>query len=71
MDSRFPECKELNAAYQRCFSAQPFKWGTANGHEEDACEDVFEAFKECVENSLEKKKEAKAPSTQSARGEGR
>ena len=55
MDARFPECAPLHEAYRKCFSKQPFRWGTASGHEDDACEDVFEAFKECVERSLEKK----------------
>ena len=53
MDKKFPECAGLQKAYLACFSKQPFRWGTASGAEEDACEDAFDAFKECVENGLE------------------
>ena len=60
MDKKFPECAGLQKAYLACFSKQPFRWGTASGAEEDACEDAFDAFKECVERSLEKSAEAKA-----------
>jgi len=59
MDKTFPACADLHKKYQECFSKQPFKWGTASGAEEDACEELFDAFKECVEESLEKKKAAK------------
>ena len=59
MDQRFPECKELHEAYRKCFAQQPFRWGQATGTTEDKCEDAYEAFRECVENSLEKQKEKK------------
>ena len=59
MDQRFPECKDLHALYKKCFAQQPFRWGQATGTTEDKCEDAYEAFRECVENSLEKTKEKK------------
>ena len=37
MDKRFPECAPLNKEYLKCFRSQPFRWGTASGHEDDAC----------------------------------
>ena len=55
MDRRFPECKALNEAYKKCFAAQPFRWGQADGNVEDKCEEFYDAFRECVESSLEKK----------------
>jgi len=60
MDKKFPECAPLHDAYRKCFARQPFRWGTATSAIEDACEDAFDAFKECVERSLEKSAEAKA-----------
>ena len=57
MDQRFPECKDLHALYRKCFAQQPFRWGQATGTTEDKCEDAYEAFRECVENSLEKAKD--------------
>ena len=59
MDQRFPECKQLHEAYRKCFAQQPFRWGQATGTTEDKCEDAYEAFRECVENSLEKAKDKK------------
>ena len=59
MDRRFPECKDLHALYRKCFAQQPFRWGQATGSSEDKCEDAYEAFRECVENSLEKQKDKK------------
>ena len=59
MDQRFPECKQLHEAYRKCFAQQPFRWGQATGTTEDKCEDAYEAFRECVENSLEKTKDKK------------
>ena len=59
MDRRFPECKQLHEAYRKCFAQQPFRWGQATGSSEDKCEDAYEAFRECVETSLEKQKEKK------------
>ena len=59
MDQRFPECKDLHALYRKCFAQQPFRWGQATGSSEDKCEDAYEAFRECVENSLEKQKDKK------------
>ena len=59
MDQRFPECKDLHALYRKCFAQQPFRWGQATGTTEDKCEDAYEAFRECVENSLEKQKDKK------------
>ena len=59
MDKRFPECKQLHEAYRKCFAQQPFRWGQATGTTEDKCEDAYEAFRECVENSLEKAKDKK------------
>ena len=59
MDKRFPECKQLHEAYRKCFAQQPFRWGQATGSSEDKCEDAYEAFRECVETSLEKQKEKK------------
>ena len=59
MDKRFPECKDLHALYRKCFAQQPFRWGQATGSAEDKCEDAYEAFRECVETSLEKQKEKK------------
>ena len=56
MDQRFPECKQLHEAYRKCFAQQPFRWGQATGSTEDKCEDAYEAFRECVEKSLEKDK---------------
>ena len=56
MDQRFPECKQLHEAYRKCFAQQPFRWGSATGNVEDKCEDAYEAFRECVEKSLEKDK---------------
>ena len=56
MDQRFPECKDLHALYRKCFAQQPFRWGQATGSTEDKCEDAYEAFRECVEKSLEKDK---------------
>ena len=59
VDQRFPECKDLHALYRKCFAQQPFRWGQATGTTEDKCEDAYEAFRECVENSLEKQKDKK------------
>ena len=59
MDQRFPECKTLHEAYRKCFAQQPFRWGQASGSTEDKCEDAYEAFRECVETSLEKAKDKK------------
>ena len=59
MDRRFPECKQLHEAYRKCFAQQPFRWGQATGSTEDKCEEAYEAFRECVETSLEKQKEKK------------
>ena len=59
MDQRFPECKQLHEAYRKCFAQQPFRWGQATGTTEDKCEDAYEAFRECVETSLEKQKDKK------------
>ena len=59
MDRRFPECKQLHELYRKCFAQQPFRWGQATGSSEDKCKDAYEAFRECVETSLEKAKEKK------------
>ena len=59
MDQRFPECKDLHALYRKCFAQQPFRWGQATGTTEDKCEEAYEAFRECVETSLEKQKDKK------------
>ena len=56
MDRRFPSA---NGSTRPTASASPsnrFRWGQATGSSEDKCEDAYEAFRECVENSLEKQK---------------
>ncbi|KAJ1448380.1 hypothetical protein M885DRAFT_539346 [Pelagophyceae sp. CCMP2097] len=60
MDKAFPDCKQLNAEYTKCFASKPFQWGTASGDEEDPCSDLFEAFHDCVNKILDDRKADKA-----------
>lgn len=48
MAKKFPECKELLEAYQRCFKNKKWTWGHVD---EDECEEAFEKMRECLDEA--------------------
>lgn len=57
MDKAFPACRDSYAQYRKCFSAQSWLWGRANGEVDDECEEAFENFRDCVNAAVAAKKQ--------------